>query len=301
MRCVCYYKKMGRQSKFAPGVKKSNYTSEGASVTPGFHRFYRKASAHDDEQSFQVVAGQTDLWITVRRVPGIDFAKEALACVADLRSQLQSWMLLEPAFGPALTPLSVPAHAPHIVRRMSAACARMGVGPMAAVAGGIASLVAEHLLRFSPDVIVENGGDIMLHSTRERVIALLPDPGRKAVLAVRIREGEFPVSLCSSSSTIGHSLSFGNGELAVVRARDAFFADAAATAFCNALREADDVQKVLDTAAELGVAGSAAEKEQRGAQEQHPEPGDGAWGVEGVFVQCKGVVGVWGNMELVPL
>ncbi len=245
---------------------------------PGFSRSYRRQSAHADEMSFQIVVEQTDLWITVRRAAGVDFAREALERVNFLRRQIRNWMLIDPAFGPSFSPLAVADHAPEIVRRMGEACARMGVGPMAAVAGAVASMTADHLLRFSSEVIVENGGDVMLHSTRDRVVALLPDPGQGAVLGLRISAGEFPVSVCSSSSTIGHSLSFGKGELAAVRARDAFLADAAATAFCNRLQKPEDVRRVLEEAAALPDAP-----------------------IEGLFLQCGEAVGVWGNMELVAL
>jgi ApbE superfamily uncharacterized protein (UPF0280 family) len=154
----------------------------------------------------------------------------------------------------------------------------MNVGPMATVAGAVAAHVAEALAAHSPDCLVENGGDSMLWSTRERVVALLADPGGKAALGLRIGAGDFPVSLCASSGTFGHSLSFGRGDLAVVRARDACLADAAATAFANLLRREEDAGRVADLASEY---------ERRG--------------IEGVFLQCGQSIGVWGAVELVAL
>ena len=245
---------------------------------PAFARSYRQPSAHSGEASFQVVVEQTDLWITTRICESVDLAAIALQNVNILRSQLMAWMLIDPRFGESLYPLPVPDHAPPMIHRMGLASALVNVGPMATVAGAIAAMVAESLLPYSPDVIVENGGDVVLHSTRDRLIGLLPDPQNSAVLGIRIAQGEFPASVCSSSSTIGHSLSFGVGELAVVRAADAFVADAAATAFCNMLQGPDDVQKVADLAAGL----------------EHE-------GIQGVYVQCQGNIGIWGNMELVAL
>ena len=180
--------------------------------------------------------------------------------------------------GAGMLPVPVPDHAPAVVRRMAAATALMNVGPMAAVAGAVAFCVAEELVRFTPDCLVENGGDSMLHSSRERVVGLLSDPAGGAVVGLRLKPEDFPLSLCASSSFIGHSFSFGKGDLAVVRSRDAFVADAAATAFCNMLQEPDDAGRVAEYAA-----------------------GFAQIGVDGVFLQCGGSIGVWGDMELTAL
>lgn len=244
----------------------------------GFDRAYRRMSPHADERTFQVVAGQSDLWITVRADSPGDIHSLALDRLTRLRGQISAWMLLDPAFGPSLTPLPVPADAPEIIRRMCAAAEVMGVGPMACVAGGVAALVAEALLPCSSECLVENGGDGMMHSTKDRVAALLADPGQKSKLGLVLKADDFPLSLCASSAHIGHSLSLGNGELAVVRSRDAFLADAAATAFCNMLHGPGDLEKAADRAREL-------ESE----------------GVDGVFLQCGGSIAVWGNMELTAL
>ncbi|GAH21645.1 unnamed protein product, partial [marine sediment metagenome] len=47
-----------------------------------------------------------------------------------------------------------------------------GVGPMAAVAGAIAEAVGKDLLPFSPEVIVENGGDIFLKILKKRLVGI---------------------------------------------------------------------------------------------------------------------------------
>lgn len=242
------------------------------------HRSYRRLSPCADERSFQIVVEQTDLWITVRKDCAEDLEGLALRKVNEIRSQIRSWMLLEPDFGASMLPVPVPDHAPAVVRRMAAATALMNVGPMAAVAGAVAFCVAEELVRFTPDCLVENGGDSMLHSSRERVVGLLSDPAGGAVVGLRLKPEDFPLSLCASSSFIGHSFSFGKGDLAVVRSRDAFVADAAATAFCNMLQEPDDAGRVAEYAA-----------------------GFAQIGVDGVFLQCGGSIGVWGDMELTAL
>jgi len=171
-----------------------------------------------------------------------------------------------------------PDTAPLVAREMARAAAAVNVGPMAAVAGTFAQLVADHFAAESPNIIVENGGDIYMHSTRERVVALLPDPTSGARLGIRLARNDFPVSLCASSATIGPSLSLGQGELVVVRSRSGAFADAAATALANLIDTGDDLDLLLARAREYAPLG-----------------------LEGVFAQAGGKLGVWGKMELVAL
>lgn len=275
-------------------------------------RHYREETKAQGETHFQVLIEESDLWITAPdcirdAVGGNISAKHAAAdCVNLLRGQIKAWIALHPEFAASLVPVPVPASAPEIVRRMAAGATLLGVGPMAAVAGTIAQIVAERLAagcaetgesagtraganfetKFdagkesgagkvgSADVLVENGGDIFMYSTKERTVALLADPKENARIGLRIAADDFPLAICSSSATIGHSLSFGCGELVSVRAQDAAVADAAATAFCNMLKTPADVARVCDRAAAL------------------------APHIDGVFAQCCGKIAVWGAMEL---
>ena len=127
-------------------------------------------------------------------------------------------------------------------------------------------------------MLVENGGDIYLRGRRERIVGLLPDVNSDTVLGLRLAGSALPMSVCSSSASIGHSLSFGQGELATVLAPDGAFADAAATALCNMLQTPADVPMVVDQAK---------------AWARH--------GLKGLFVQCGQRLGMWGDFELVSL
>lgn len=249
-------------------------------TSDGSFRSYRRTAAHAGERSFQIVDQESDLWITVANVAdnAPPLQEISLATLCNLRASIKTWMLLVPEFAESLTPVTAPDRAPEIIKRMCAAAITMNVGPMATVAGAVASLVAEAMLPWCTDCMVENGGDSMLHSTRNRVVALLPKPDGRAALGLRIAAEEFPLSVCASSARFGHSLSFGNGDLAVVRSRDAFLADAAATAFCNMLKTSEDVGKVAEYASTFKHAG-----------------------VDGVFLQCGEAIGIWGEMELVVL
>ena len=236
-----------------------------------FFRAYRERCVpRENERTFQVIVEETDLRVTCVE----DLSLPILELVTELRGQIKAWMRLQPEFRASLAPVPVPASAPEIVRRMASGAALAGVGPFAAVAGTLAHMVAESFADRSPDLIVENGGDIYMYSRRERIVGLLPDP-RGELIGVRVSPDDCPVSLCASSASIGHSLSLGKGDLAVVRATDGALADACATALCNMLREAKDVERAVRRAKSMRKSG-----------------------VQGVFLQCAERIGIWGNMEL---
>jgi len=114
---------------------------------------------------------------------------------------------------------------------------------MAAVAGVTAQIAAEAGLNDgAKEAIVENGGDVYLFSGSEVVIGLYaggnPLSGK---LGLAVKAEEMPLSICSSSSKMGHSLSFGNCNLATVTSDNAALADAAATLACNLVTSADQI------------------------------------------------------------
>lgn len=233
-------------------------------------RAYR-ATRNDELVSFQLVVEETDLWVAAREDIGLLMADRARF----LRGQIKTYAALHPEFLTSLEPLAASPRDPEIIRRMCGAGQLTGVGPMAAVAGTVAQMLGESFRDRSPDLLIENGGDTWLCSTRERNIGILNMPDQAVRLCVPVAASEFPCSFCASSATIGHSLSFGKADLVVVRSRDASLADAAATALANALTGARAMDAVL-------------------AKAQAWEP----LGIDGVFTQCEGKIGVWGKMQL---
>ena len=227
-----------------------------------------------NETSFQVVVEQTDLFIVAEK----DFKNEALNAVHEIRGILQAHFVLNPDFATSLVPVAVPVNVHPVIKAMADGARTCGVGPMAAVAGAVAQYVADKLHPFSANVIVENGGDIYMHSTSTRKVALLSEPDSGAKIGLSIEAEAFPLSICSSSGTIGHSLSLGSGDLVTVRAKDGRFADAAATSLANLLKSPADVPLVIDQARALS---------------EH--------GLDGVFVQYDSKIGAWGDLELIAL
>jgi ApbE superfamily uncharacterized protein (UPF0280 family) len=163
------------------------------------------------------------------------------------RELLEAYIRRQPAFLSALEPIQLLEDAPEIARRMDAASQATGVGPMAAVAGAMAEACARAALDAGAcEAIVENGGDLYASSPDPVVIGIFArDSKVSGRLAFEVSPELMPLSLCSSSSTMGHSLSFGDCDLATVASKDAALADAAATLACNSVHSAADFDRVL--------------------------------------------------------
>ena len=236
-------------------------------------RTYRDFYAQDKkEPGYQVVVEESDLWITSQ----VDLKDKILDELHRLRAQIKAYIELHPEFLTSLKPVSVPESAPSIIREMALAGKLFDVGPMAAVAGSIAQHIAQKFHHLSPNLLIENGGDVYMYSETDRQIGILAHPEENLHLGLKIYKEEFPCALCASSATIGHSLSFGRGDLVVVKANNGAIADAAATALNNKLQNKSSLARVLKTARQ--------------------------WkrkGVTGVFAQFEDEIGVWGAMELI--
>lgn len=222
-------------------------------------RSYRRQFREEDLTYFQVVVRQTDLSIGVRQDRfSLALARRVEAMVREQRVLLEQYIESDPVFLRALTPHTVSPDAPPIAAEMAAAAGRAGVGPMAAVAGAFAQHVGQALTKYSKDVIVENGGDIYLRSTRKRRVGVFAG---KSVLssriALEIRPEDTPLGICTSSGTVGPSLSYGKADAVVVLAPSAPLADAVATAAGNLVQEQRDIQAAVEFAAGIeGVVGA---------------------------------------------
>jgi ApbE superfamily uncharacterized protein (UPF0280 family) len=165
----------------------------------------------------------------------LDLAARTLAAA---RAVIESYIAGRPRFRIALEPLAVERKAPPLIRRMAAAAALAGVGPMASVAGAIAQVTVEALRAAGAGhVIVDNGGDIVLFIDRPVTIGIFTGPASIRDIALRCEPRAGIFSVCTSSGTVGHSLSFGRADAATVVAGDGFVCDAVATALGNRVRE----------------------------------------------------------------
>jgi len=232
-------------------------------------RWYRTWISQGRLCTFQVVVGETDLLVRARD----DLSRDALEAAFEARSQLEAYLRRHPRFGASLRPLSVDPLAPPLVREMAEGAARAGVGPMAAVAGAIAEFVGRRLGERSSEVMVENGGDLFLQLEAEALVGIYAgaSPWSQRV-GLRVPPGRW--GLCTSSGTVGHSLSFGRADAACVLAEGAALADAAATAVGNLVR--NGLKEALRYAARIP-------------------------GVHGALVIQGSQLGSWGALELVEL
>lgn len=212
-------------------------------------RTYRHWVREDDLVAFNVTVRETDLYICAAS----NLRRKAHRSVLKYRRMLEEYIERHPEFLTSLEPLSVGEGAPRIVRDMAGAASQAGVGPMAAVAGAIAEYVGRELLAYSPEIIVENGGDIYLKSLRQRTIGIYAgDSPLSGKIGLEIGADETPLGICTSSGTVGHSLSFGKADAVIVLAGSATLADAAATAIGNVVSTPADIQKGIERAQRIG-------------------------------------------------
>ncbi len=236
-------------------------------------RTYRHWIKDKDLVSFQIVVKETDLYIRACR----NLRAKALKSVLKHRAPLEQYIKEHPFFLTTLEPYDVDETAPQIVKEIAQATRMVGVGPMAAVAGAIAEAVGKDLVPFSPEIIVENGGDIFLKLSRTRYVGIYagnsPFTGK---ITLEIKPEETPLGICTSSGTVGHSLSFGTADAVIVLSPSTSLADAAATAIGNQVKDTNDIPKAIDWAQKID-------------------------GLSGVVIIKDDKIGLWGKIKLLPL
>jgi uncharacterized protein len=82
--------------------------------------------------------------------------------------------------------------------------------------------------------------------------------------------------VCTSSGTVGPSVSFGTADAVTVQAASTILADAAATALANRIRKPENIEPVLESAGNMG-------------------------GVLGAIAILGDRIGIWGKMDIVRL
>jgi len=219
-------------------------------------RFYRDWVKQDDLTTFEVKLRETDLQVRAHS----DLRAEALAEVKRVRRDIEVYAETHPGFLDALSSWQDDASAPEVVRQMLVSTALYGVGPMAAVAGAVAEAVGRKLLEKSPEVIVENGGDVFLRMDRPAKLLLYSgeeSPFNRR-LVVRIDAPGECRGACTSSARVGPSLSFGETDAVLAVAANAALADAAATGIGNRILGVEDVAGVLEEEKTRGLLRGAA-------------------------------------------
>jgi ApbE superfamily uncharacterized protein (UPF0280 family) len=236
-------------------------------------RTYRNAVRTDDLVQFKVIVKETDLLIRAKK----DLSRETKESVLKYRNQLETYIAMNPTFEKSLIPIEEVPHVPKIIEEMIRTSRLARVGPMAAVAGAMAQSVSEDLLKFSDEVIIENGGDIYLATSMERIVGIYAGASPLSMkVGIVIKPEDSPIGVCTSSGTVGPSFSFGKADAVCILSKSSALADAAATAVGNVVREKKDIERGLERGQEIE-------------------------GVLGVLIIIGEKMGVWGDIRLIRL
>lgn len=234
---------------------------------------YRKNAGGKGRVSFRVTVKETDLLIHADK----NLKKEATGIVLKYRRYIESYIDMFPEFATTLLPWKndYPAH--EIIRKMSDAGIKAGVGPMAAIAGAISEYTGRELMRFSDEVIIENGGDTFINVDDSVTIGIYAGASPLSMkIGLKFDAPSGPFSVCTSSGTIGHSLSLGNSDAVCVVSDSALIADAAATATGNHVKSSRDINSAIGFGKEIN-------------------------GVNGIVIVSGDKLGMWGNINIVKL
>jgi ApbE superfamily uncharacterized protein (UPF0280 family) len=157
------------------------------------------------------------------------------------RETIERFIVFDPLFQDTLEPYEVPDGADPLIERMCAAARAAGVGPMAAVAGSIAEEAVKAMVEAGAEqAVVDNGGDIALYLSEPMDIALFAGQSAIRDLGFRLPGERRPYGVCTSSGTVGPSISFGVADAAVVFAPEASLADACATRLGNEVKSGQE-------------------------------------------------------------
>jgi len=234
---------------------------------------YRLGIKDTDLVSFTVVVEQTNLYIRAHH----NLKTKALQSVTKHRRSLERYIDHHPLFLTTLEPYPGEQNAPAIVKAMTTASEVANIGPMSAVAGAIAEAVGKDLLPFSPEIIVENGGDIFLKTSKKRLVGIYAGKSSSTgKIALEIKPQETPLGICTSSGTVGHSLSLGCADAVVALSPSTPLADAIATTVGNTITSIDDIPQAIEKAKDIP-------------------------GLYGIIIIKDDKIGIWGKVRMMPL
>jgi ApbE superfamily uncharacterized protein (UPF0280 family) len=233
-------------------------------------RTYRQQMNQPHLVSFRTAVQETDLLIQADQ----DLTEISRDLVLRYRGHIENYIARHPAFAGTLEPWPEAGPLPEIVQAMVSAARAAGVGPMAAVAGAVAQQVGQALQTHSQEVMVENGGDLFIKLEQPATVGIFAGTSPLSMrVGVRIDSRERPVAVCTSSGTLGHSLSLGVADAVTVIADSCALADAAATAIGNRVSAPDAVGRAVEYGRTIA-------------------------GIRGLLVICGATMGAWGDVDL---
>lgn len=203
---------------------------------------YRKLIEPHNLLSFEVQIKESDLLVLADR----ELTRKTEEALLSCRRDIEQYIYKNPLFKRTFKPLPVEDDMPPVVKAMTEASQKAGVGPMAAVAGAIAEFVGKELLNYCKQVIVENGGDIFMQVKKERKVGIYAGESPLTDrIALQIKPTDTPLGICCSSGTFGHSISLGKADAVVILSPSTALADAVATATGNIVKKRGHIKRGL--------------------------------------------------------
>ena len=240
-------------------------------------RTYRREMGEGRFTSFTTGYKETDLWIGID--PGSFQEEMKVFCLGRIkiyRNELENYLTIDPEFRSSLKPYHANQQAPGLANKMATAARQANVGPMAAVAGAFAQQLGIDLTDHFKinEMAIENGGDIYLHLLNPLILSIFagnsPLSGK---IGIEIPGDTGSIGVCTSSGTVGPSLSFGRADAVMVACKDTALADAWATSLGNRVQTAEDIDRILKYTEQIKK-------------------------ILSVVIICDGKVGIRGNFDL---
>lgn len=167
----------------------------------------------------------------------VPIAEEAML---DARAQIENYIVRDDFFRTTFDPYPLRTDMGDVVKRMCMAAEKANVGPMATVAGAIAEEAVLRMMKAgSTHCLVDNGGDIAMRTSRSVTVGLYAGEAQPHYLGLEVPASRGLLGICTSSGTVGPSISLGIADLATVIAPDVALADACATKLGNMVRDDD--------------------------------------------------------------
>lgn len=161
----------------------------------------------------------------------IDIAKDSIVFH---RNELERYISGDPFFQSTLEAYHVSHTVPEVVGRMINAGNALDIGPMSAVAGTISALAVEAMVKAGASfAIVDNGGDIAVINDRPIVMGIYAGESPIKNMGFVMGSRDNITGVCTSSGTVGPSISFGMADASIVFSDNVSLADSAATALGN--------------------------------------------------------------------
>lgn len=218
-------------------------------------RTYREHVREGRWTSFTTKYKKTDVWIGVDKESyKPEIPEFCNTFIRNLHASMDAYLCKDPNYLTSLIPYDAKPEAPDILKKMSCISRRTGIGPMSAIAGAVALYIVEALKTefHIKEAIVENGGDIYADIQEDMDVSVFAGTSPLSEkVGLHINAQQAPLGICTSSGTVGPSLSFGKADAVVIICKDVLLADSYATKFANFIRKPEDINPVLEKIGKL--------------------------------------------------